>query len=70
MIEALLRAIANANEGATYATAAVKRIETLQIGKDAVGIGGRVKRPFSGEGRWAAPGPGGMPPSGPPPFFF
>ena len=37
VIEALLRVIANTNEGATYATAAVKQIEALQIGKDAVG---------------------------------
>ena len=36
VIEALLRAIRNTNEGTTYATAAVKQILALQIGKDAV----------------------------------
>ena len=37
VIEALLRVIANTNEGTTYATAAVKQIHSMQIGKDAVG---------------------------------
>ena len=43
VIEALLRVITNTNEGTTYATAAVKQIRALQIGKRR-GPGGRVKR--------------------------
>ena len=57
VIEALLRVIANTNEGTTYATAAVKQIHTLQIGKDAVG--GRQGE----EGMFRAGPAGGMPPA-------
>jgi hypothetical protein len=62
VIEALLRVIAETNgKGATYATAAVKRIEALQIGRDAVARGGEdtIFRAGGAQAGGGMGGPGG-----------
>ncbi len=60
--EALLRVIKNTNEGATtYENAAVKQINTIQIGQEAIGAAPQRRRTGGGAGSGPrAPGGGGV----------